>query len=356
MQDCNQEFNFIDKFFKNFSSQSNSNQVKVYQSIGDDAAILAVKDKIVISSDSLVSGVHFFANTDPYLVGWRALAVNLSDMAAMGATPFGFSLNLHLPQEMQNEAWVGGFVKGMQDLTKELQINLQLLGGDTTAAKELAISITIYGDLASNKSGLLRSAAKEGEDMYLTASEDKSIGDAYLGLLLKQKSGLIENLSLQSQNKIMLAFDKPYPKVKFATSLMQNNYSNCALDISDGVLQDLSHILDASNLEAEIFLEEGAIASVSMCEFFRANNIPLKQRMDYFCYGDDYELLFTSSADEAGLQKLAGEFGLKLIKIGKLTNNNSPDKINVKYSNKAQEITFSELEIRNLLKKSFKHF
>ncbi len=236
--------------------------------IGDDAAVVNVSksSQLVVSTDTLVSGVHFDELATASQVGHKSLAVNLSDLAAMGATPKWVTLNLTLPQiDMQ---WLEGFVSGFVALASKYRVNL--VGGDTTSGP-LSISVTVFGEVAKGKA-LKRSTAKRGDLIAVTGE----IGSAAFALEHKESA-------------LVSALHTPEPQLEIAKHI--KSFAHSCIDISDGLLADLGHICEASFLGAKISLEQ----------------IPVNQQVKdaspqwsshVLSGGDDYQLCFTFDAKD----------------------------------------------------------
>ena len=271
----------------------------VIQGIGDDAAVCEVPDgmQLVISTDTLIAGVHFPADTAAADIGYKSLAVNLSDIAAMGAEPCWFSLALSIPA--MDWTWLESFSEGLLQLANEH--TLQLIGGDTTQGP-LAITITVHG-LVPKGRALLRSQAKAGDDIWVTGS----IGDAAAALRQWQAGGM------QSM-KLRYRLDRPTARV--AAGLAVRNYAHAMIDISDGLAQDLGHILQASGVGAE--LELGRIpVSGSLLDFHPDDN----QRWHLQLRGgDDYELCFTAPPSHAlAIEQALADCGVSASVIGHIS-------------------------------------
>ncbi|MBP7370957.1 MAG: thiamine-phosphate kinase [Arenimonas sp.] len=271
------EFDWI-AWLKNEARQKLTATNTVLVGIGDDAAVCEVPDgmQVVISTDTLVSGVHFPADTAPTDIGYKSLAVNISDLAAMGAAPCWFSLALTVPE--MDWPWLTQFSDGMLALAAEHQ--MQLIGGDTTQGP-LAITITVQG-LVPKGQARLRSLANVGDDIWLTGS----IGDA--AAALKQW----QNKQLQSM-KLRHRLDRPTARVSVGVAVRE--YVNAMLDVSDGLAQDLGHILQASGVGAEIELGRLPVSS-SLLDFYPDD---LERWALQLSGGDDYELCFTAPASNA---------------------------------------------------------
>jgi thiamine-monophosphate kinase len=250
----------------------------VVLSIGDDAALLTVPSDqlLAVSSDTLNIGVHFPDDTAPQDIGYKALAVNLSDLAAMGATPAWASLAISLPSN--DVVWLEHFLDGFFELAD--QHGVQLIGGDTTQGP-LSITITIHG-FVPQALALRRDAANIGDEIWVTGS----IGDAAGGLEQWRARGL-------QSAKLRYRLDRPTPQVKLGIAL--RGIANAAIDISDGLCADLSHILKASQCGAEI---EVCRVPMSKPLFDHYSDDHTRYRLQ-LSGGDDYELCFTAPAHQS---------------------------------------------------------
>lgn len=269
--------------------------------IGDDAALLKVSAgiQLVISSDMLVSGTHFFADADPYFLGHKTLAVNLSDLAAMGATPRWATLALSLPEA--NDAWLARFSAGFFALAEHHGV--ELIGGDTTRGP-LNLCVTILGEIPEAQA-LRRDGAKVGDDIWLSGQ----VGEAALGLAsLQGKISLPEVL----RTTCLDALHCPEPRIELGLSL--RGVAHSAIDISDGLLADLSHILERSKVAAEVQFS----LIPKPLSFAQLSDQHLVQQC-LLAGGDDYELCFTAAAAQrAIIEKLAVNSGVQLTRIGKI--------------------------------------
>ncbi|WP_431094434.1 thiamine-phosphate kinase [Polaromonas aquatica] len=257
--------------------------------VGDDCALLqpAPSTQMAISSDMLVEGRHFFADVDPVTLGHKALAVNLSDLAACGAKPLAFTLALSLPRV--DEAWLAAFSKGLFALADAH--GCELVGGDTTQGP-LNICITVFGEVpvvGGKSQALLRSGAKPGDDVYVSGT----LGDARLALeALRGKLALPPGLLAQARSRL----EQPTPRVALGQAL--RGIASAAIDLSDGLQGDLQHILRASGVGASIdtSVAINLIAS-SADNTWAAATISSEQQLEcVLAGGDDYELAFTAPA------------------------------------------------------------
>ncbi|MEO6017654.1 MAG: thiamine-phosphate kinase [Polaromonas sp.] len=257
--------------------------------VGDDCALLQPTPgtQLAISSDMLVEGRHFFADVDPFTLGHKALAVNLSDLAACGATPLAFTLALALPQA--DEAWLEPFSRGLLALADAH--GCELVGGDTTQGP-LNICITVMGEVpvVNGKSqALLRSGARAGDDVYLSGT----LGDARLALeALRGTLALPPAVLAQARQRL----EQPTPRVALGQAL--RGVASAAIDVSDGLLGDLGHILRASKAGATLDASV-AINLIAACAHadWAKGIISSEKLLQYaLAGGDDYELAFTAPA------------------------------------------------------------
>ncbi|MBI3575061.1 MAG: thiamine-phosphate kinase [Gammaproteobacteria bacterium] len=259
--------------------------------IGDDAAVLAPPPghELVVTTDLLVSGVHFLPDVDPAALGHKALAVNLSDLAAMGAQPAWFLLNLALPAP--DESWLSGFSAGLFALAR--RYNMQLVGGDTSCAPQIVIAIEAHGFVPAGQA-LTRAGAKPGDRIFVTGA----LGDA--GLALRHRQGQMK-LSAAELPSCVERMDRPVPRVEEGLAL--RGIASSAIDISDGLVADLGHILEQSSAGAKLDLGRLPLSAA-----YRAHlaGVGLDVAL---ANGDDYELCFTvPPANLAALEKIKQRF------------------------------------------------
>ena len=295
------EFDLIERYFKRAAKSSPSLDL----GIGDDCALLASAPgmQLAVSSDMLVEGRHFLSTVSPEALGHKALAVNLSDLAACGAKPVAFTLALALPRV--DEAWLAGFSKGLFALADAY--GCALIGGDTTAGP-LNICITVFGHVPVGKA-LLRSGAKAGDDIYVSGQP----GQARLAL-----EAFRGTISLNEKDFLLTRERMERPKPRVALGLALRSIASSAIDMSDGLLGDLSHILKASGLGAEIALT--TIDSIAL----HADYLPSRSRFDVkylrkmvLSGGDDYELIFTAApAQSEAVQVAANSAQTRITRIG----------------------------------------
>ncbi len=268
--------------------------------IGDDCALLSPTPgmQMAISSDMLVEGRHFFAGADARMLGHKSLAVNLSDLAAMGARPVAFTLALALPAA--EPAWLEGFSRGLFALADEF--DCELIGGDTTKGP-LTICITIFGELAPGQA-LRRDAAAAGDDVWISGT----LGDARLALAgYRGECALDEHVLLQAAARMHM----PTPRVALGRALAGAGLAHAALDISDGLVGDIGHILAASGVGAT--LDADALpAGAALATQARS----LRRRFSA-AGGDDYELCFTAPPRQrAAIAAAAAQCGTAVTRVG----------------------------------------
>lgn len=288
------EFELIREYF----ARQPVTRPDVVLGIGDDAALLAVPadQELVVSTDMLVAGVHFPAGTDPVSIGHKSLAVNLSDLAAMGATPAWFTLNLSLPEA--DPEWLEGFCRGLFGLARTHQ--LALVGGDTTHGP-LTIGIQIMG-LAPRGQALRRSGARPGERIYVTGL----LGEAALGLRVVQ--GRLD-LPEEYRANVVQQLSRPVPRVQAGMKL--RGLASACIDISDGLVADLGHILEASGVGARIHLDRLPVSPAYDAAFAQVGWEAA------LAGGDDYELCFTMPPEhELAYRSASTRFGVSCSYIG----------------------------------------
>ena len=277
----------------------------------DDAAVInnLNQQKIVASKDILISGIHFFEDEHPTAIAKKSLRVNLSDIAAMGATPICYLLGLCLPQR-DNVSWLTEFCEGLK-LEQEFY-NCPLAGGDLVSSTgPVSISITIFGSLADNNM-LLRSSAQVGDDVWVSGT----IGDAGVALmLLTDRVKLNSELPKSHRDYLEERLRSPTPRLSLGERLL--SFASSACDISDGLLIDLSNICSASGLGASISSELIPISSEVKRVIEEVETISV---MDLISAGDDYELIFTAGVEHSEhILDLSQKLDFRLTKIGKMT-------------------------------------
>ena len=270
--------------------------------VGDDCALVDVTNgmDLAVSMDTMVQGTHFFPDVDPEMLGHKALAVNLSDMAAMGAMPYWAMLALTIPNV--DHAWLGAFAKGFFDLAQEH--NVSLIGGDTTRGTQLAITVTIMGEVPAG-AALKRSGAKVGNDIWVSGS----IGDAALAVAHRNGRVVLEEADYR---EAAMRLYEPTPRVPLGQAL--RGLATAAIDVSDGLLADVTHICRLSGVGATIELERVPTSAIG------AKHIASDAgRNAIVAGGDDYELCFTAHPNSReSIDQLEDVLGVRLTKIGQI--------------------------------------
>lgn len=286
------EFDLIEHYFHRKKSKHSSTLLGV----GDDCALLKIENnlELAISADTLVEGIHFFPDVDPESLGHKALAVSLSDLAAMGAMPYWATLALTLPAADEN--WLRRFSKGFFDLAECYAVDL--VGGDTTQGP-LTITVQVMG-LVPRGMAMLRSSAHVGDSIYVT----DRIGDAGLALTISKGQYSCSN------SAVLDRLNRPHPRIE--AGLRIRGVANACIDISDGLAADLGHILEASGVGATVFWDQIPLSS-QLEAYIQATGdwaMPLT-------VGDDYELCFTVPSDrEKELFQCMAEVDHPYTKIG----------------------------------------
>tara|TARA_B100001989_G_C24540495_1_gene467261 strand:- start:1203 stop:2147 length:945 start_codon:yes stop_codon:yes gene_type:complete len=262
------EFSIIKKYLSGIGTSYLKNN-GIDLSVGDDCAILAAKSKLLISTDTSIVDVHFLKSMPSDAIAYRSVAVALSDIAAMGGQPIAFSLSLVMPDFKYD--WMKGFRKGLQKISREYKF--PLIGGDLVKGP-LQISVTVIGK--PQKKILLRSAAKPGDILCLS---DK-LGRAYIGFREFKKTGAV--------NKITKSYLYPVPQINYGLAI--SHIASSAIDISDGILQDLSHLISSSGVGCSINLDKVPV-------------VDRKSKKQCLEFGDDYQILYTVAPNKLGALK-----------------------------------------------------
>ena len=301
------EFELIRRFFERGPAR------RAELGIGDDCALLSLRGEsagcattingsghgvasLAVSTDMLVAGRHFFEDVDPVTLGHKALAVNLSDLAAMGAEPRAFTLALALPAA--DEQWLSGFAQGMFALAD--RFGCELIGGDTTRGP-LNICITVFGDCPAGVA-LRRDRAEPDDDLWVSGE----LGAAAYALRER-----IAGRQVQPSHPARLRLEKPEPRVPLGLAL--RHLARAAIDLSDGLIGDLGHITERSRVGAEIDWP-----SLPFAGELRSLPEPVRQAL-VLGGGDDYELLFSAAPENrSAIEALAGRQNLRLSRVGRI--------------------------------------
>lgn len=287
------EFELIRRYFTRPTSHADL-------AVGDDAALLRVASgmQLAVTTDTLAAGTHFFHDTPPSDLGWKTLAVNLSDLAAMGAAPRWATLALTLPAV--DEGWVEAFAEGFFDCAG--RYGVELVGGDTTHGP-LAMTVTLFGEVPTGQA-ITRSGGQPGDDLWISGCP----GLGALGLMALQN-----RVQLAHAGQALAALHRPTPRVEAGEAL--RGVAHAMLDVSDGLAGDLAHLCECSKLGALLDAEALPIAPL-----IAAGIDGSLARQVLLTGGDDYELLFSASPKvRSVLARLAKKLSLPFTRIGQLT-------------------------------------
>ena len=300
------EFELIERYFRPLAGDPGA------LALTDDAAVYRQRagDDLVLTTDMIAAGIHFFADDPPGSVAKKALRVNLSDLAAKGATPFGYLLSLALPQDW-TESWLAGFARGLA--ADQKRYGITLIGGDTIRASGgVTVSVTALGRIPKGRM-VTRGGARAGDSVFVSGT----IGDAALGLGLRL--GRIAAEPGRGAKHLIDRYLHPQPRMALAPVLRR--YANSAMDVSDGLVGDLAHICDASGVGAEI---EAASVPLSPVARRLLSTDPALIRA-IVTGGDDYEILATVSQLAASrFAAAASEAGVPVTRIGRIVKGKGP--------------------------------
>ncbi len=317
------EKRIIDRYFKPLAKNKES------LNLDNDAAFFRDK-KLVISTDMMIEDQHFKKDHAPELIAKKLLRINLSDLAAMGATPYGFFLNIALPKKIIHQ-WLTEFVKGLK--TDMSLFNLKLFGGDLSNSSKIFLNATILGKTI--KKTYNKNVATENSSIYVSGK----IGDAALGFQIKNKFPYIDiNISNDERDYLINKFMLPQPRIKTGKNL--NGLVDFCTDISDGLFRELFMITHQSNLQANIFLEKIPISNV-IKRLINTDKTNSKKMWEMILTGgEDYELLF----------------GIKNKKLNSLKNVKNISNIGYFSKGKGVKIFNKDGRLINLKKIGFSHF
>ncbi|MBM5782611.1 MAG: thiamine-phosphate kinase [Pelagibacterales bacterium] len=307
-----EEFSLIKKFFKPLTNNSKSSQ-----NLSDDVAKISLdpNKELVISKDLMVENVHFLESDGAFKIASKLLLSNLSDIASSGATPLYYTLGFS-KNNKTNLKFVKDFCDGLKSVQD--QFKLTLIGGDTVKSKQLFFSVTIFGVIEKNK--ILSRLNAKNEDLIFVSG---TIGDAFLGLN-QNKITKFKTLDDKEKNYLLNRHFFPNPRIKLGKELLENNLSQCACDVSDGLFADLKNICESSNLDAEIYLDKIPLSKAAKNLIQKDKSINVQ---DLSSAGEDYELIFTvKKQNQNKILSLAKKLNLNLTCIGsmKKTTNKKP--------------------------------
>ncbi|MCG8707138.1 thiamine-phosphate kinase [Brenneria sp. 4F2] len=311
------EFDLIARYFNRVGSSRRD----VALGIGDDCALLSVAEKqlLAVSTDTLVSGIHFLPNIEPADLGYKSLAVNLSDLAAMGADPAWLSLAITLPET--NSDWLSKYSDSLFELLD--YYGMQLIGGDTTRGP-LSLTLTIYGLVPAGRA-LTRRGARVGDWVYVTGS----LGDSAAGLAILQNQLSIDDDA--ARQALIQRHLRPQPRILQGQAL--RDLASSAIDISDGLISDLQHILKSSECGARINLD-----AIPQSHWIR-DRVDADRALRWaLSGGEDYELCFTVPEINRGALDIAlGHLGADYTCIGQI----APSSEGLRFFRGEQEIALS---------------
>lgn len=297
------EFELIERYFAPLSAASEG-----AFGLGNDAAVLDVAPggRLVATVDCMVAGRHFLPEDPAEGVARKLLRVNLSDLAAMGAAPLGYLIAASWPQDIE-EGWIAAFCEGLA--ADQEVFGVTLVGGDTTATPgPMTLSLTAFGEVRGKKV-LDRGSLKPNDDLYLSGT----LGDACLGL--RALRGEIDGLSEQELAQLVERYRCPMPRVSLGQALLAEGLADSALDVSDGLAQDLGHLLTASGVGAVVQLEDIPVSVAAQS----ALDLVGDRVESLLSGGDDYELLFAASPDRRSeLASLSDRLSLPITRIGQV--------------------------------------
>jgi len=295
------EFGLISKI-RNWTDASRAD---VVQGIGDDVAVVEMGKKVLlITTDILIEGIHFERSwTDPFRLGKKALAVNLSDIAAMGGIPKYFLISLGLPKTLPF-SFVSLFYRGLKEMARRFQVDL--IGGDTSLAQKIIINICLIGE--GKRGGLLfRNGAKVGDDLYVSGT----LGDSALGLKI------LQDKSIPKKPKGLIDRHlSPTPRIELGQALGRKQIASAMIDVSDGLLSDTKHILEESKVGARIWEDRIPLSG----PFRKWVSPSSKDRYRIaLAGGEDYELLFTASPKwKASILSLSHSLNIAITRVGEI--------------------------------------
>lgn len=312
------EFQIIEQYFKPLTNSSIESQGLI-----DDTAKIVVADdeELVISKDMMVEDVHFLLTDGGFKIASKLLRTNLSDLAASGAKPLYYMLGFSKNDTIQQQ-FIDDFSQGLKSVQDDF--NLSLIGGDTVSSQKLFFSITIFGSVKKGKS-LVRSHAKDDDLIYVSGN----IGDAYLGRINQDDNYLIDRHFF------------PTPRIALGKELLKRELSQCAIDISDGLLIDLERICNSSKLTAKIYLQDIPLSKAAQQSLQKNSKV---KTLDLLSAGDDYELIFCTHPDNKNkIKELSQSLNLKLTCIGSIKKNSNTNPKVTLLDQDNQKITINRL-------------
>jgi thiamine-monophosphate kinase len=300
------EFGFINRIAQRYPEDFSS----IFKGIGDDAAVISFSDDTVIllTADQLIEGFHFrIEKTDGRKLGAKALAVNLSDIAAMGGYPIGYTVSLGIPSKRISPDFLDAFYDGLNAFGRTMGV--ALIGGDTSESGErFFISLALLGKSSKGKV-VYRSGGKDGDLLYVTGF----LGDAALGFKISEQGG-----STAGKEKLLERYFSPLPRVNEGQALAERTIANAMIDVSDGLMADLHHIVEQSKVGAEVDVSRIPRSSAFQIVAQDYVSDPLALALGG---GEDYELLFSVSPEKRNqVDELSHEFSIPFTCVGRLTH------------------------------------
>ena len=295
------EFGLINRIRK----WTTSSDPALVQGIGDDVAVIEMGAKVLlVTTDILIEGIHFDRSwINPYPLGRKALAVNLSDIASMGGIPKYFLISIGLPKNL-HISFVSSFYRGLRKEAKQFQV--ELIGGDTSLAPKIVINICLLGE-GIKRDLLFRRGAKVGDDLFVSGT----VGDAALGLKILQEKKKIKGAEGMIKKHL-----SPCPRVELGQAIAKRHLATAMIDVSDGLLIDASHVLEESGVGARIWEDRIPLSRLyrKWIHFFSKDPFPIA-----LSGGEDYELLFTSPCEmRERIPPLARSLKIPITRIGEI--------------------------------------
>lgn len=308
------EFEIIDKYFKKLATSACA------LGLSDDCAIMEESEPLVINTDTLIENGHFFSKDGAESVATKILAVNLSDLAAMGAIPKYWLLNLSISQQFAQNSWLEPFSKKLLKLQN--MYNISLIGGDTTFTKgPMVISVTLLGTLTNSKKSLQKTTALPNQLIYVS----NYIGDAYFGYKIlygkyNLQQDLYKNLSRKQKDYLVSQYKYPTPQIALGQILIK--YASACTDVSDGLVKDLEKLCQLSGVSSVISLQDvyNNVFSDSVLAIMQQSKNIKETIIQGITGGDDYQLVFCVPKNKAHiLEEEVAKEGIKIHKIGETT-------------------------------------
>ncbi|MBF0622159.1 MAG: thiamine-phosphate kinase [Magnetococcales bacterium] len=306
------EFQLIETLFSRLVMADDK---RIIKGVGDDSAVLNIPrtQHLLTTTDTLIEGVHFNSDTDPFILGRKALRVNLSDIAAMGGVPHWYVLSLAIPSTTSLK-WAEEFARGLDEAGK--RFNVSLVGGDMVASTgPIIITITLNG-LVGEGRAIMRSSAQVGDRIYVTGT----IGDSALGLA--HRLGRVKISDAHHIEFLKHRHQIPEPRLSVGKMLQDTAIARSIIDVSDGLVADLEHICSASGVGARLHADKVPLSDAARAVLDGDDTNRMMQMV--LTGGEDYELIFTASADIAdAISDITDQTGVALTEIGEIVKGES---------------------------------